>query len=272
MTEAIARLERTEALAVPMTVGELENQVQLLQQVMARVMKKDEHYGVIPGTKKPTLYKAGAEKLGMVFHLDPAYRVDQVNLDHGHREYEVRCVLTHLGTGRTWEGVGVCSTMEKKYRYCGKGADRIENPDIADTYNTVLKMAKKRSHTDAILTATAASDIFTQDLEPDDPKGNDKPKIKTPERKSSGESEDAGVWVGLIVSAQEKTNGVTKDGRKWTLYVIKGADGAEFVSFSDSEADMAAKAMASDTKIQIDWEKDNRGGKKITCIQEVASA
>lgn len=49
---------------------------------------------------------------------------------------------------------------------------RVENPDIADYYNTVLKMAKKRAHVDAILTATAASDLFTQDLEdlvPDEP-------------------------------------------------------------------------------------------------------
>lgn len=44
-------------------------------------------------------------------------------------------------------------------------AAKIENPDIADLYNTVLKMAKKRSHVDAILTATAASDCFTQDIE-----------------------------------------------------------------------------------------------------------
>lgn len=43
--------------------------------------------------------------------------------------------------------------------------ERLENPDIADTYNTVLKMAKKRALVDAVLTATAASDIFTQDIE-----------------------------------------------------------------------------------------------------------
>lgn len=43
--------------------------------------------------------------------------------------------------------------------------ENTENPDIADTYNTVLKMAKKRAHVDAILTATSASDIFTQDAE-----------------------------------------------------------------------------------------------------------
>jgi hypothetical protein len=42
---------------------------------------------------------------------------------------------------------------------------RSENPDIADLYNTVLKMAKKRAFVDATITATAASDFFTQDVE-----------------------------------------------------------------------------------------------------------
>ena len=42
---------------------------------------------------------------------------------------------------------------------------RIEHDNPADYYNTVLKMAKKRAHVDAVLTATAASDIFTQDIE-----------------------------------------------------------------------------------------------------------
>jgi len=44
-------------------------------------------------------------------------------------------------------------------------AVRAENQDPADQYSTVLKMAKKRALVDAVLTATAASDIFAQDLE-----------------------------------------------------------------------------------------------------------
>lgn len=47
----------------------------------------------------------------------------------------------------------------------GQTIGRIENQDVADTYNTVRKMAKKRALVDATLTVTAASDIFTQDLE-----------------------------------------------------------------------------------------------------------
>jgi hypothetical protein len=42
---------------------------------------------------------------------------------------------------------------------------RVENSDLADQYNTVLKMAKKRAHVDAVITATSAGDIFTQDIE-----------------------------------------------------------------------------------------------------------
>lgn len=50
------------------------------------------------------------------------------------------------------------------WRIYEKG-QKAENPDIADVYNTVLKMAKKRAHVDATITATACSDIFTQDVD-----------------------------------------------------------------------------------------------------------
>lgn len=46
-----------------------------------------------------------------------------------------------------------------------KGSEKQENPDIADQYNTVLKMASKRSLVDAVLKATGGSCEFTQDLE-----------------------------------------------------------------------------------------------------------
>lgn len=192
---------------------EVQCQVQKIQRIMKSVMKKDEHFGVIPGCgTKPTLLKPGAEKLGFTFRLAPKFDILIRELPKGHREVEVTCTLTHIPTGQfIAQGVGSCSTMESKYRYrtaslkcpeCGNdsgafmkskkdpgffcwakrggcGANlpknhpgiidqevgRIENPDIADTYNTVLKMSKKRAHVDGILTATAASDIFTQDIE-----------------------------------------------------------------------------------------------------------
>lgn len=42
---------------------------------------------------------------------------------------------------------------------------KIPNPDIADTYNTVLKIALKRAKVAAVILVTGCSDMFTQDVE-----------------------------------------------------------------------------------------------------------
>jgi len=195
-----------------LSVDQIKSQVNLIQQVMADVMTEGHHYGVIPGTDKPTLLKPGAEKLGLTFRLAPEFEETVTDMGNGHREYRFKCRLRHIVTGAVvGEGVGSCSTMESKYRWrnagrvcptCGKDAiikgkeeygggwicfkkkdgcgakfkdddpgitsqvvGRVENADIADIYNTAYKIAKKRAHIDAMLTATAASDIFTQDLD-----------------------------------------------------------------------------------------------------------
>ena len=201
--------------AVQQQMGELSveqvlAQVEKIQVLMSKAMKVDEHYGTIPGTKKPTLLKAGAEKLCLMFRLDPEYEV-QSERDGNHLTVTSRCVLYHISSGvRMGSGMGSCSTRESKYAYrkgarlcpacnkatlihtkrdtvnwwcnsynegCGQNfkADdaritgqqvgQVDNPDIADTYNTILKMANKRSLVAAVLNVTAASDIFTQDLE-----------------------------------------------------------------------------------------------------------
>jgi hypothetical protein len=54
--------------------------------------------------------------------------------------------------------------IDGKWEICSIG-EKVEHDNPADYYNTCLKVAKKRAHVDAILTATAASDIFTQDVE-----------------------------------------------------------------------------------------------------------
>lgn len=152
---------------------EVRAQVNQIQYLMQNVLKQGEHFGVIPGTgknAKPTLFQSGAEKIAYMFHLVPTYQVRKELLDGGHREYEVQCVLKSRETGQeVGGGMGLCSTMESKYRYRyvwrNNQKERVENPDIADVYNTVMKMAKKRAFVDAVKSTTAASDIFTQDVE-----------------------------------------------------------------------------------------------------------
>lgn len=42
---------------------------------------------------------------------------------------------------------------------------RVENMDVADVANTILKMAKKRAQVDAVIALARCSDMFTQDVE-----------------------------------------------------------------------------------------------------------
>lgn len=181
------------------------NQVKLLMQ---QGMTDGVHYGKIPGCgPKPTLLQPGAQKLMLMFGLADTYNIEREDLPNGHREYTVTCTLVSKGSGCIQgSGIGLCSTMEKKYRYRnvadyevldqpipndarqkkaeyrkqGYGMKKVndewrwvrfkdstaqENPDIADTYNTVIKMASKRALIAAILNSLAVSDLFTQDVE-----------------------------------------------------------------------------------------------------------
>lgn len=48
---------------------------------------------------------------------------------------------------------------------CARQGEKVEHDNPADYYNTVEKMSYKRGLVSAVLTVTAASDIFTQDIE-----------------------------------------------------------------------------------------------------------
>jgi hypothetical protein len=54
----------------------------------------------------------------------------------------------------------------------GQTVGRVENPDLVDSANTVLKMAKKRALVDASIALARCSDTFTQDVE-DQPGADD---------------------------------------------------------------------------------------------------
>lgn len=212
-----------------LSINDLQEQVALIGKMMESVLKTEVHYGVIPGVKKPFLFKAGAEKLSTVFRLSPSYTVIRNDLDGGHREYEVTCAMTHIPTGVVWgEGVGSCSTMEKKYRYRWVNGVNVENSDLADTYNTVLKMAKKRAHVDATLSATACSDFFTQDEDyveasKDSQRQSQAPKTRTPDEVVK-EAEQ--VFDGKEVTGKPATTkflqkpGCISEGQNGMLYAL----------------------------------------------------
>ena len=171
-----------------LTAADVRAQVNLMQDVMREVMQPDVHYGVIPGTRSKSLYKAGAEKLMATFRLAGDPEVEDLSTG-GEIHYRVKVRLTSQGVF-VGAGIGECSSQEDKYawraticpeefeatpenrrrtkfsKYQGKVEQKKQvrtNP--SDVGNTILKMAKKRAQVDAVITCTAASDIFTQDIE-----------------------------------------------------------------------------------------------------------
>lgn len=183
-------VQREQAVAVyeeprRLTAVEIRAQVNLIQEVMQAVMKKDSHYGVIPGCKQPSLYKAGSEVLLTTFRIAVEPEVEDIS-GPDERRYRVRAKGIHIPTGTiVGVGIGECSSMEEKYKW-RKAYDKEWNDtpedrrrikhgkdysnkqvrtEIADVSNTVLKMAKKRAQVDMTLTALSASDCFTQDIE-----------------------------------------------------------------------------------------------------------
>ena len=65
------------------SIEELVAQSQKIRQAMEQAMEVGHHYGKIPGTAKPTLLKPGAEKLCLLFRLDPQYHSEPVAPDLG---------------------------------------------------------------------------------------------------------------------------------------------------------------------------------------------
>ena len=172
------------------TANEIRSQVNLIQEVMQAVMKKDHHYGVIPGCQQPSLYKPGAEKLLVTFRIAPDPVVEDLSTSDSAR-FRVTVRGTSIITGKfVGAGVGECSSDEEKYKWRKPVCDEEfnETPEdrrrevwkkyqgkpvklkqvrtnSADISNTILKMADKRGYVALALKTTAASDIFTQDIE-----------------------------------------------------------------------------------------------------------
>lgn len=317
MSEALqVRSEQTGLMASAVSPGQIVETIKHVHALIREAMTEgiDGDYAVIPGTKKKTLLKPGAEKLLLAFGLAAVARAPQVTeISGNHREVIVETEIRNLRTGEIHAvGIGSCSTLERKYRYrpgpveftgapvpreywtdrkhdllggpghvaaknpdtgeweiAIKGAE-VENPDPADGWNTVLKMASKRSMIDGVLRATASSAMFTQDMEDAVPEGQQKrtttsngttrPPIKQPKHAGNG---DAHTMRGVVDEVSRK-DGTGKNG-PWTKFsVLMG--GEWYGTFSTNLG--AAAEMLVGKECAITWKSD---GKYRTLVSIVGS-
>lgn len=135
-------------------------------------LKRNTDFGVIPGTKQPSLFKAGAQKIANAFGLLQHFTVesaiesfDALKTDNGGMPlffYRVRCDLVKIAQDGTeyvfTTGHGSANTMER----------RNGRNSAWDSANATLKMAEKRALVAAVLSVSGLSDMFTQDMEAED--------------------------------------------------------------------------------------------------------
>ena len=151
-------------------------------------------------------------------------------------------------------------------------AGKIEHDNPPDYYNTCLKMAKKRAHVDATLTVTAASDMFTQDIEEDGfaksstpaPKPKQKP-VDMPKETAKEDVESYSI-TGYVENVERKT-GKKKNGQEWVKYGITVA-GQTIGTFDVKFGAIAEGFMDNHTPVMLMWEPDGKF-KKIILLQEI---
>lgn len=168
--EAIERFRRLQAFVKECMDGpELATEADGTQ----KVVRDGIDYGIIPGTRKPTLYKPGAEKLAEIYGLGWRYRWLEKVLDWKGQffYFEVECSVFDTATGReVGNCIASCNSREDKYAWRwmwpdaaqregidirglkvksvgrnGKTMVRVPNDDVASTVNTLQKMAQKRA-------------------------------------------------------------------------------------------------------------------------------
>ena len=184
-------MEKENALVQWESNESLQQRIKKMLEIQQNVMKKDIDYGVIPGCNKPSLFKPGSELLMVTFKVSDKPVIDDLCED-GIVRYRVRNDMYSIVTGEyLGYGIGECSSEEDKYKWrksvCDEEWEETEidrrrekwfkpynksayqvkqvRTSPADVGNTVLKMAKKRSKIDGVLSVLAASRIYTQDIE-----------------------------------------------------------------------------------------------------------
>lgn len=163
-------------------IEEMRTHYKALKAFISEVLESGKDYENYDFCDKPILLKPGAEKLRMLFGFGVDYQLTEkeVNRSTNFCKYTYKAIVTHLATGRvvaTCEGT--CNSQEKKYAKKKKWNKQKRAYDfvvvnIEDIENTIMKMAQKRAAQGATISATGASDFFTQDkeqimaIEPDD--------------------------------------------------------------------------------------------------------
>ena len=127
------------------------------------MLVREQDFGVIPYTNKPSLYKSGAEKIANLYGVQTHYHIETkeecFDLDKPFFFYNVRCDLCKISNeGKEYVFYTAFGSANTRERRNGKNG-------AFDAANATLKMAQKRAFVSAVVAMGGLSDLFTMDME-----------------------------------------------------------------------------------------------------------
>lgn len=262
----------------PLTVDGLIGQQTLIKDAMKRAMVRDIDYGRIPGSEKDSLWQPGAQKICMLFRLAPIFQSKEI-FDGNHFTVKSTCTIEHAPSKMVLgSGEGLCTTKEKKYAKRKENGRIVDNANLPDLYNTVLKIGNKRALVAAVLNVTAAGDIFTQDMgdEPlvvedrDEQAKTEPPAQETPkpnEKPSETPSDDSLSWKGLL----SKVESLELPGGR-AAWSIVTSDGQEFKTTDPTFADFARSLIRAKKDALVKHHKNGKGSNVIDSLLDAEEA
>jgi len=131
-------------------------------------LKRGVDFGVVPGTKRPSLYKSGAEKVIMAYGLMCRYDIESSMEQFDPKQgaffhYLVRCDLVKGFTQA--DGSYHEVVYANGYGEANTGESRNGAKSGVNAANSTVKMAQKRAMVQAALSVSGLSSMFSQDIE-----------------------------------------------------------------------------------------------------------
>ena len=160
------------------------------------------------------------------------------------------------------------------WEICAVG-EKQEHDNPADYWNTCLKMAKKRAHVDAILTATAASDIFTQDTEDLAANGvlGANVAVEKGARKSAPPESKKGAVptenIAMIHVQSVHEKGGEKNGKKYVIYGVVDTAGTVYKTFDEPTAARARQSHDNGVPLKIAYKTNQFGNTLVSANLEI---
>lgn len=107
-----------------LAVSDLKARTEIIHKLMRECMKEGVHYGTIPGTPAPSLWKPGAEMIGLLFSISVTTEIVSETVTDEEASFHVVATATSntgqiLGQARAW-----CSTAEQKHRWRAPGCQK----------------------------------------------------------------------------------------------------------------------------------------------------